>query len=122
MSADVNVLLTLANANAVSAVTGTTAATSASPLTPVQRDPSGMRMVADTPGIPSFTRARSSVAWSCADRADARSVDEPPGGGMEGDGDEGGPDAAPDGGGEEVDGRADAGADAAPAGADPLGT
>ena len=64
MSAEVNVLLTLAKANAVSGVTFVPAATSASPLTPVHVVPSGRRIVADTPGIASLTRIRSSAAWS----------------------------------------------------------
>src|SRR5258706_15270673 len=63
MSAEVNVLLTLAKANAVSGATATPARTSASPLTPVQLVPSGNRIVAEIPGIPSRPRRRSRVDW-----------------------------------------------------------
>src|SRR6266550_5793833 len=66
ISADVNVLLMLANAKAVDGFTGTRADTSARPLTPVQLVPSGNRIVVETPGIPSRVLTRSRVAWSRA--------------------------------------------------------
>src|SRR2546423_2798498 len=53
----------LPTANAVSGVTGVPALTFARPLTPRQLDPSGKRIVADTPGIASRARSRSSAAW-----------------------------------------------------------
>jgi hypothetical protein len=59
----------LAKANAVVGFTGVRVATSARPLTPVQLEPSGKRIVTDTPGIASFTRTRSSVAWSAVRRS-----------------------------------------------------
>ena len=51
ISAAVNVLETLATENAVSAVTGRPAATSASPDRPRQTEPSAKTIDADTPGI-----------------------------------------------------------------------
>ncbi len=64
MSADVNVLETLAAAKAVSAVTAVPAATSANPAVPSQVEPSGKRIVAEMPGMPRFARSRSSRASS----------------------------------------------------------
>src|SRR5437879_11987450 len=100
ISADVNVLLMLANANAVAGRTGVRLAMSARPLTPVQLDPSGNRIVTEAPGIASFVRVRSRVAWS---RASSCSVGvgfegTTPGGGLDGAGDPSpaiGPDDAP---------------------------
>ena len=60
MSAAVNVLVTLARANAVSGVTATLPRMSAMPLAPVQVVPSGKMTVTDTPGIANFARMRSS--------------------------------------------------------------
>lgn len=68
ISAAVNVLLMLATANGVSALTRTPPPMSASPETPVQDEPSGKMIVAETPGIASLTRTRSSVAASRVSR------------------------------------------------------
>ena len=51
ISAAVNVLDTLATENAVSAVTGRPAATSARPDRPRQTEPSAKTIATDTPGI-----------------------------------------------------------------------
>ena len=52
MSAAVNVLDTLATENAVSALTGRPAATSASPDRPRHTVPSAKTIATETPGIP----------------------------------------------------------------------
>ena len=59
-----NVLLTLATAKAVSVCTGVLALTSARPLVPSHRVPSGKRIATEMPGIASRSRRRSSRAWS----------------------------------------------------------
>src|SRR6478752_6352496 len=64
ITAEVKVLLMLAKANAVSGVAGVFDATRAKPDAPDQLVPSGNRTVADRPGMASFVRARSIVAWS----------------------------------------------------------
>jgi len=50
-------------------VTAVPLATFARPETPIQADPSGKRMVVEIPGMPSFTRTRSSVPCSRASSA-----------------------------------------------------
>ena len=64
----------LAKANAVSGVAGVFVATSANPDAPDQLVPSGNRTVADRPGMASFVRARSMVAWSRRSSAARASV------------------------------------------------
>ena len=64
----------LAKANAVSGVAGVFVATLANPDAPDQLVPSGNRTVADRPGMASFVRARSMVAWSRRSSAARASV------------------------------------------------
>ncbi len=63
ISAEVNVLLTLATAKAVSGVTGVLVAMSAKPLAPRQTVPSGKRIAAEMPGIADLSRRWSRRAW-----------------------------------------------------------
>ena len=69
ISAEVNVLLTLARAKAVSGVTFVSVAMSARPPDPRHTVPSGKRIAAEMPGMAERSRRRSRRDWRAASRA-----------------------------------------------------